>query len=201
MLIFLDRQHTGQIKRINHTGAGRDLDGDGKIGFHEMEAFFTPFYLLGAEKRLRELGHKTIPISDGSYAERHQRCNKYQNEIGRECIYIAAHLNAGAAGKTGYGSMFYDERSSRGRDLAKQISIKMEAHLPELQNDCRVIAASRDNWTKNAFYTIRGVQAYAICAEPAFIDSPAHRPLFCASGMERIGIALAEGIHAFVEAL
>ena len=47
-------------------------------------------------------------------------------------------------------------------------------------------------------YTIKGVKAYAICAEPAFIDSPAHRPLFNATGMRRIGDCLANGIHSFI---
>jgi N-acetylmuramoyl-L-alanine amidase len=199
MLIFLDRQHTGQIDRLDHTGASRDLDGDGKISFAEMEAFFTPFYLFAAELKLRSLGYDVLPISDGKYAERHQRANKYQDKYGSECIYIAAHLNAGSGGGIGYGSMFYDERSGRGRELALSICNKMEAQLPELKNDCRAIAASRDNWTKNAFYTIKGVKAFAICAEPAFIDSPAHRALFDKKGMERIGEALADGIHEFIK--
>lgn len=198
MLIFLDRQHTGQINRIDHTGAARDIDGDGKIAVNEMEAFYTPYYLLSAEIRLRELGYKTIFLSDGSYAERHDRCNKYQAKYGGEAIYIAAHLNAGAGGGTGYGSMFYDHRSTKGASLAKHISEYTAAVLPELRGDCRAIAAKPDNWTKNAFYTIKGVKAYAICAEPAFIDSPAHRPLFNATGMRRIGDCIANGIHSFI---
>ena len=199
MLVFLDRQHTGQINRLNHTGASRDLDGDGRIAVEEMEAFFTPYYLLSCEIRLRELGYHTIPISDGSYAERHQRCNEYQSKYGKECIYIAAHLNAGSAGGKGYGSMFYDHRSSRGRELAKKICSQLEAVIPELENDCRAIACSSDNWTKNAYYTIKGVQAFAICAEPAFIDSRYHKPLFNPAGMRRIGETIANGIHAFIE--
>jgi len=199
MIIFLDRQHTGQINRLDHTGASRDIDGDGQIAINEQEAFFTPYYLLSAEIRLRELGYKTIFLSDGSYAERHKRCNEYQDKHGGEAIYIAAHLNAGAGGGDGYGSMFYDHRSSKGKDLAGHISRYMASVLTELRGDCRAIAASPDNWTKNAFYTIKGVKAFAICAEPAFIDSGAHRPLFNAIGMRRIGDALANGIHSFIQ--
>ena len=198
MLIFLDRQHTGQINRLHSTGASRDIDGDGKVEIHEMEAFYTPYYLLSAEIRLRELGYKTIFLSDGTYAERHKRCNEYQNQHGGEAIYIAAHLNAGAGGGDGYGAMFYDHRSTKGASLAKHISEYTAAVLPELKGKCKAIPAKSTDWTKNAYYCIKGVRAYAICAEPAFIDSMAHRPLFNASGMRRIGDCIANGIHSFI---
>ena len=201
MLVFLDRQHTGQPHRLQHTGANRDFNGDGLIAVREQEAFFTPLYLLSAEMRLRELGHDTIFISDGSYAERHQRCNEYQRQIGGDAIYIAAHLNAGAGNTDGYGSMFYDYRSTQGRQLALKICEQMAATLPELKEDCRAIAAKPDNWTKNAYYTIKGVKAYSICAEPAFMDSAAHSNLFSAVGMRMIGDALANGIHNFIRGL
>ena len=93
--------------------------------------------------------------------------------------------------------MFYDARSGSGPALAKAIAVKLGA-FPELSGGCRAIAALPDNWTKNALYTIKGVRAVAICAEPAFIDTPAHRPLFTASGMRRIGEAMAEGIAQYI---
>tara|TARA_Y100001963_G_scaffold145456_1_gene219101 strand:+ start:761 stop:1354 length:594 start_codon:yes stop_codon:yes gene_type:complete len=193
MIIFLDRQHAGQNRRRKSMGASRDLDGDGKQSIHETEAYFTALYGLACEVRLKELGYDVITISDGSYAERHKRCNAYQAS-GEDGIYIALHCNAGGGL---YGAMFYDARSGNGPALAKAIASKVGA-LPELTGGCRAIAALPDGWTKNALYTIRGVRAVAICAEPAFIDTPAHRPLFTASGMKRIGEAMAEGIAQYI---
>ena len=198
-LIFLDRQHSGNPGRRSSLGAVNDLDGDGKKEIHEAEAIWTARYLLACEIRLRQLGHDVIPISDGRYFERHDRANIYQKggELG---IYIAAHLNAGLSrGGIGYGAMFYDYRSSKGPILARAICEQLKAYCPELQDKAKAIAATPENWTKNAFYTIRGVRAIGICAEPCFIDSPAHKPLFSQKGMRQIGEAIAEGIQNFTD--
>lgn len=195
-LVFLDRQHSGKNSRRSSLGAAADLDGDGHKTIHEAEAIWTCRYLLACEIRLRELGHSVIPISDGQYWERHKRCNAYQRpgELG---IYIAAHLNAGVGRGIGYGAMFYDYRSTKGKALADEINKMLSSYCPELQEKTKSIAATPENWTKNAFYTIKGVRAIGICAEPAFIDSRAHKPLFSSKGMRAIGEAIAEGIHNF----
>jgi N-acetylmuramoyl-L-alanine amidase len=198
-LIFLDRQHSGNPSRRSSLGAVDDLNNDGKKEIHEAEAIWTARYLLACEIRLRELGHDVIPISDGRYFERHDRANIYQKggELG---IYIAAHLNAGLSrGGIGYGAMFYDYRSTKGKDLAEQICNQLKIKCPELQNKAKAIRASSEDWTKNAFYTIRGVRAIGICAEPCFIDSAAHKPLFSQKGMRLIGEAIAEGIQNFTD--
>lgn len=195
-VIFLDRQHAGQNRRRSSMGAARDLDGDGQVSIHETEAYFTALYLLACEVRLKELGYDVISLSDGTYSARHQRCNSYQSED-EPAVYVAAHLNAGGGS---YGAMFWDARSSSGAALASAICDKMRANLPELSS-CKSIPAQAEGWTKNAFYCIRGVRAVAVCAEPAFIDSPAHKPLFSKSGMRRIGDALADGIHTYLRSL
>lgn len=196
-VIFLDRQHSGKNNRRSALGAAADLDNDGDKDVHDTEAIWTCRYLLACEIRLRELGHDVIPISDGAYWERHKRCNAYQKE-GELAIYIAAHLNAGVGRGIGYGSMFYDYRSSRGKELADQINACLKDACPELQGKVKSIAATPENWTKNAFYTIKGVRAIGICAEPAFIDSRAHKPLFSAKGMRAIGEAIANGINNYI---
>ena len=195
-LVFLDRQHTGQNRRRGALGAARDLDGDGEVTAAESEALWTPYYLLGAEKRLRDLGHDVIPLSDGSYSERHQRANGYMH-FGELSVYVAGHLNAGSAGRSGYGAMFYDHRSQHGEMLASQICIQLSERIPELAQEVRTFAAQPGDWTKNAFWTIKGARSVAVCAEPCFIDSAAHRPLFAIDRMEAIGYAIAEGIHAY----
>ena len=117
---------------------------------------------------------------------------------GNPAVYVAAHINAGGGS---YGSVFYDHRSAQGPKLAECIAQEMKGKLPELQQNARAISANRGDWTKNAFYTIRWVKAFAVCYEPCFIDTKAHRGLFSVSGMDRIGHALAYGIHEFSKGL
>ena len=197
-LVFLDRQHTGQNRRRSATGASRDLDGDGRITAAETEALWTPYYLLAAEKKLRDYGYDVIPLSDGSYIERHSRANGYL-KFGELSVYLAGHLNAGAGTRSGYGSMFWDHRSAHGEMLASQICIQLSEQITELRQEVRTFAARPDDWTKNAYYTIKGVRSVAVCSEPAFIDSSQHRPLFTIAGMEKIGYAIADGIHNYFE--
>ena len=193
MLVFLDRQHVGKPSRRSDMGAGVDLDGDGVIETWEQESTWTAKYLLAAELRLRDLGHEVIPLSDGAYNQRHDRSNRYKQHD-EPAVYVAAHINAGGGH---YGSVFYDFRSRFGGDLAEKICERLRARCPELQQDARAIECSPDNWTKNAWYTIRGTRSIAVCFEPCFLDSPAHKGLFSGSGMDRIGWALAEGIDKF----
>lgn len=195
-LVFLDRQHSGKNSRRSSLGAATDLDGDGHKEIHEAEAIWTARYLLACEIKLRELGYDVIPLSDGQYWERHKRCNAYQKP-GEDAIYIAAHLNAGVGRGIGYGSMFYDYRSSKGKEVADSINQKLKEACPELQGKVKSIQASPENWTKNAWYTIKGVRAIGICAEPFFMDSRAHKPLLSAKGMIAVGEAIANGIHSY----
>ena len=195
-LVFLDRQHSGKNSRRSALGAAADIDGDGHKEIHEAEAIWTARYLLACEIKLREFGHDVIPLSDGQYWELHKRCNAYQ-KAGENAVYIAAHLNAGVGSGIGYGSMFYDYRSARGKVLADAINEELKIACPELRGKVKSIEASPENWTKNAYYTIRGVRAVGICAEPFFMDSSAHRPLLSDKGMLAVGEAIARGINNY----
>jgi len=62
MLVFLDRQHVGQVRRLGSLGAIADVDGDGEKQIHEAEAFWTGYLSLALETNLRELGHDVIPL-------------------------------------------------------------------------------------------------------------------------------------------
>ena len=197
MLVFLDRQHVGNPSRRKSMGAGADIDGDGKIELWEMESTWTAKYLLSAELRLRTLGHEVIPISDGAYTQRHKRANRYISD-GEPSVYVAAHINAGGGS---YGSVFYDSRSTKGPDLAACIAEAMKQKLPELAQDARAISCNPKDWTKNAWYTIRATKSVAVCFEPCFIDTRAHRPLFSQNGMDRIGWSLANGIDQYFKNL
>jgi hypothetical protein len=201
-MVILDRQHSGKFTHVKDTGAGADLDGDGKIEVHEQEALLTPFYLLAAEMQLRTLGHDVVPMSHRAYSERHADACKV-SATAAKAVYVAAHLNASGKAAKGYGSLFYDARSKSGPALGNAVAAALKVRCPELADDVRVIAANPGDWTGHAYNTISGVfvgRPVGLCFEPAFIDSPNHRPLMGPGGLERIGKALAEGIHAWSQA-
>ena len=168
MIVFIDRQHAGQINRLNARGASRDVDGDGKITAEEMEAIWTARIAIELEIRLLDMGFDVMPISDGKYSERHQRVNEYAQKHPGPWVYLAMHLNAGGGN---YGSYFYDHRSSKGQQLATIMAQHLKQQVPQLTRT-KAIESKSDDWTKNAFYCIRNVgRPVAICCEPFFIDT------------------------------
>lgn len=197
-LIILDRQHAGKPGNRGDRGATTDLDGNGRVDQWEREALLTPRYLLVAEEILLAAGLDVICLSDGSYAERHARAKAYKADI-----YVAAHLNAGG-GLDGKG--FWDSRSRKGAALAVAVATNLRAICPELRKAEPV--ACRDDrhdsttpWLWRPWYTIEGVFAgspVGLCYEPCFLDQPAHRPLLDDQGLGRLGLALAEGILAYL---
>ena len=191
MLVILDRQHSGQINHLNSIGAVADLDGNGEKSIHEAEAFWTGYLSMSLEFNLRQNDIHVIPISDGSYQERHSRVNEYAARYTGPVVYIALHLNAGGGD---YGAMFYDHRSGAGADLSDHIAEAMEQNLPEIRT-VKKIPCSGADWTKNAYYTIKGVgRPVAICSEPFFIDCEPHQQLLTMDGIQRVGFAIAQGI-------
>jgi len=200
-VVYLDRQHSGKPgRKARDTGASFDIDGDGSISIHEQEALLTPRYLWAAELALREMGHTVIPISDGSYGDRHRRVNAYAGTFPTSTpqFYISAHLNAGWSGNPGsaYGAIFYDHRSRSGPELASRVAKQLRMVAPEL-NGVKCIAARPDDWTKNAWATIQVQQPIALCFEPAFIDCPEHSEILTPEGLAAIGRSLAAGINAY----
>ncbi len=196
-VVYLDRQHSGKPGRPNDRGAAVDLDGDGKIQRDEQEAALTARYLLACELALLEMGHTVIPISDGTYNERHRRVNRYAGtfKAGRPQLYLAAHLNAGGGD---YGMIGTDYRSRSGSELASRIARQLRQVAPEL-NGVKCVEARPDNWTRNMFATISGVtQPIGVCLEPCFLDQPSHADLLTAAGLSTIGRAIAAGVDAFV---
>lgn len=197
-LVFLDRQHAGKPGSMDR-GAWADINGDGSREHWEAEANLTNLYLHHAEVRLGELGYTVIKLSDGRYSDRHDRVNRESAVAGRlkwtsPYAYIAAHANAGGGD---YGLVLHDHRSppNNGPVLAQRIADRLGRAAPELS---RVVTdgASLDRWDR-AYNTIRGLKSrvVGICFEPFFLDFPEHaRTLATPEGLERIGVALAEGI-------
>jgi len=189
-IVFLDRQHVGNPRNFKSQGASHN---------GAIEAHLTGLYLHYAEWKLRELGIDVVTISDGTYEERHKRVNDYSKGFNK-AVYIAAHVNAGGGE---YCASFYDYRSANGLTLANAINHFMSRWIENIfssPSSTKAIAASPNDWTKNAYYCIKGIGApVSICFEPFFIDSPAHIDLLSEDGLETIGIALAHGIKKYFD--
>lgn len=187
MMIFLDRQHLGKPNRWNDEGAKNS---------EVTETYLTSQYIFHAENHLRMQGFDVCVLTDGWYKDRHRRVNDYCANVSGKCVYVACHINAGGGD---YGASFYDHRSESGKRLAHSINLRLLNHCPELRT-AKNIAATPEDWTKNAYNTIKGVgKPVAICFEPLFIDCAAHEPLTTPEGIRRVGVALAEGIQYHLE--
>jgi N-acetylmuramoyl-L-alanine amidase len=184
-MIYLDIQHIGKPNKRKDMGASI---GDKP---EQTEAYWTSLYAFFCEMKLRELGHEVMRITDGIYSSRHSRVNNYHSYREDQGVYISCHINAGGGDK---GIMFYDYRSLRGKELAKCICTKL-SELTQISTT-KSIACRPEDWTKNAFNTIKGIQRpVAICCEPFFIDNPRNQELLTFSNIKRVGELLAEGIH------
>ena len=186
-LVALDRQHAGKPGNWTDPGAWYDLDGDGSTEVHEAEARLTRYYMAAAEDRLVELGHAVVVLSDGTYAERHNRINAYKAKI-----TVACHLNAG---KGLHGLVIHDSRSVTGQKVAAAMAPKLAANCPELS---KVIVGDTVSYPR-ALGCISGLYSGVGCGivfEPCFVDQAAHVKLLTPEGLRRIGLGLAEGIHA-----
>ena len=190
MIVFIDRQHAGKPDKVADRGASRDIDGDGIISAEEREAIWTARLSIELEILLIDMGINVMPISDGRYSDRHQRVNTYANMINGQAIYLAMHLNAGG-GK--YGAYFFDHRSKKGASLAAAMATQLEITI-DILSEAKAISASPDDWTRNAWNTIRGVGApVAICCEPFFMDT--HQQLLSQSGISRVALSMAIAIR------
>ena len=186
-MIYIDVQHIGKPNRPRDMGASK---GD---ALEDTEAYWTSLYAFYMEMRLRDLGYAVFRLSDGTYRSRHERVNLYEDTIADDgqSVYVACHINAGEGS---YGAMFYDYRSSNGARLADAIAQTLQT-LPRL-GTVRKIPADPNNWTRNAYHTIKGVQRpVAICAEPFFIDNELHQEYMSYDMIKLIGREMANGIH------
>jgi hypothetical protein len=189
MIVFLDRQHVGKPNNIHDRGASLDPVPSFGLG---LEAIYTGYLSLIIESRLISQGVKVMPLSDGRYPERHKRVNEYARHFQEKQVYISLHLNAGGGD---YCSMFYHHQSTQGALLAESICERMKTikdQFPKIKR-CLPKKASPEDWTRNAYNTIKGVGSpIAICAEPLFIDT--HREYLSHPQLEVIGDMIASGI-------
>ena len=187
-LVILDRQHVGKPDRFNDLGASY-IDEQGE---QQFEAIETAKYIHEIELECRRQGYDVIVLSDGSYSDRHARVNEYASKYEGQSIYIACHINAGGRGE--YGVAFFDFRSSAGQRLSRHIATECSA----MEIEWSVIECRPNNWTKNAFHTIKGVAPVAVCLEPYFIDNPRHRRIMMSDdGRKRFAVQFVTALNHY----
>jgi len=186
--VAIDVQHRGKPDRPADRGAVWR-------GVEEVDV--TSSYGAALDHRLRQLGHTSLWLGCGGYAERWALADQAGAHV-----YLACHLDAGLGGRPGdRGTVLYDHRSPGGRALAGLVAEALSEALP-----WPVTAAPcgpdddgqpRDEDYSEAFACIRGVRAVALVLEPGFLDgaagdwaSPARRADLC----QRIGDAVAQAI-------
>ena len=195
-MIFIDVQHMGRLRRIKDRGAWYDTNRDGAVDYLELEAYWTSILgvQLMSESYMRDLD--CIMVTDGTYAARAKRCATYHKG---DSIYLALHFNAG---RGSYSSTFFDFRSAptRGPRLASLIAGELGRNLPEVTAS-KAIPARPNDWTRNAYYTIKACpgKMIGICLEPAFLDAPndQHRAIFTQEGIERVAHSVLDAIDTF----
>lgn len=207
--LVLDVQHQGRPSRPSDFGAEGDVDGDGRVELDEREAALTARYAAAAAAEIEELAKQGSPVSAlvlqrGEYSQRHQVVNDHaRRDPATLYLYVACHLNAvGPSPKPPtYGLIVHDQRSRLSRqaiDLSQIVDRLAEAHneLAASANGPRIIVDTDANYPR-ALSCIRGIyegglpNVAGLVFEPAFITTPAHRPLLTAAGLERIGSVLA----------
>lgn len=177
--VVLDRGHHGKIS--DERGA--------KFG-HLIEEVLVRDYMAHAEDRLRELGYRVViqmSHPERAYKGRWKRADAYD-----PVCYVQCHVNAGGGD---YGLAVFDHRSQHGGFLAAHVVGKLGEYCPELR---RSLARSGRDFPR-AQNVISGVRAVAMVYEPGFIDNRTHGPLWTADGLRRVGLALADGIDAWVK--
>jgi N-acetylmuramoyl-L-alanine amidase len=167
-LFAIDVQHRGKPTSFNDRGA---VNSDGI-----NEVMVTSMMAESLDTALRNLGHSVFVGMAGTYSERHS----YVNTVSAD-YYFALHMNAGANAKFDRGYLFYDYRSTRGKDLAEKLAVEMSRRLGYSVEaaSCRpdTNGTARDADYAEAFNCIAGVKAVALCFEPGFLDGKTLQPL------------------------
>ena len=163
-----------------------------------LEVDLTLRYALAAEREFRRLGRLVCLLTDGTYAERWERADRYGASL-----YASLHADAGGGDR---GTVYCDHRSTRGLELAGLVTGEIDDVVP-----WHVGLGVLDELTRG-WACIHGVRAPAILVEPGFVDGAVwhdvpkppgglgalrHHEILWDSA-DAIGVALARGIDAWL---
>ena len=183
MKIAVDAQHIGKPGRCLDRGASAG-------GYREVDV--ATAYALGLDRRLIELGHDVLWVGAGEYRARWALADSWGAQI-----YLACHCNAGGQGRD-EALIFYDLRSNRGRTLAVSVATGLLGRALAARPDTN--GTARDADYSEAFATISGVRAVALCLEPLFLDGARTQARLQADGHpwglgQEIGRSIADHLH------
>lgn len=190
LLAILDRGH-GQKGQ-------HDYFDPGVVAGALKEVDLAREYMITATDQLEHLGHKVVWLDSGTYDERHRSAiATAAAHRDLRTVYVQCHVNAGR-GK--YGVVEYDARSSWGRTAAACLADALD-ELPEVPTvHLWPLHKGQRGWVciDDLYYS---PTALGLLYEPGFIDSAAHATLWTREGLDRIGCALAEGLHRYAMSL
>lgn len=181
MLVCLDAQHS---LATGHLGARHaDLS----------EARLIRVYAQHTARRLVELGHDVVLITEGDYPLRHAAVNGLGPDV-----YVACHVNAGV-GDYALGLVLSGEHTGLCRAVVDRMSEEPEIRrgrygLLSSSHQAGNRVGSLIAWGTRGTICIDGARCPSIIFEPGFIDSSEHAPLWEPEGLRRVGEALAEGL-------
>ncbi len=177
---------------IGHAGRPSKAGDRGAAFGGREEVEVAARYVLAMDQELRRLGVECLPLMGGGYAEHWALADGWGADV-----YLNCHVNAGGGD---YAAIFFDHRSAKGAALARAVAGEMTRALPWAARDiaCRpdTNGAPRDGDFSEAFATIAGVRAVALCLEPYFLDGP--RRLAFLGQLDSVGQAVARGIAAWL---
>lgn len=180
---------------IGHAGRPSKLKDRGAVYENIEEVTLVRRYTDALDQHLRKLGHDCILLSDGPYSDQWARADAYGAQV-----YLNCHVNAGGGD---HALLLHDHRSVRGMSLAESIVPYLSSVFGPASSlkvkvaPCRpdTNGTPRDADYSEAFGTISGVRAVALCLEPYFIDGP-RRAKFITE-LPAFGQAIAMGIDAW----
>ncbi len=179
---------------IGHAGRPSRLADRGAVFEGVEETSAVRRYTDALDQELRRLGHGCVLLSDGEYRDQWARADG----LGAG-VYLNCHVNAGGGDR---GLVLHDHRSARGRALAEGVAGELGRALGWRceARACRPDSngVPRDADFSEAFGTIAGVRAVALCLEPYFLDGP-RRGEFLAR-LDEVGAAVARGIDGWARA-
>jgi N-acetylmuramoyl-L-alanine amidase len=152
MRIVIDVQHAGKPDSPRDRGA--------PLG-QRSEVWATRRLGLAMEDQFDVLGHEVFVLRDGSYADRHKRCDALNPDL-----YIALHFDAGIGGRSDRGAVFFWPGSARGQAFAEKVATASAAVCPW---PIKPTAAAAPTWDR-VRACLAGVEAPALLLELGFCD-------------------------------
>ena len=207
----------------SNTPAWHDIDAAGMHALRAQERTPTEAWFAVCSTQLRAQDVEVLLLGNGKaqpYRSRWGQAAAWIKAYDKLTIYIQGHLNAG---KHRSAYFFHDAASALGQECAMRIAEGYgECHLPGIRRSRAVPvwgdpfgknergftdAAGRPAWRYRAFSPIAGLgkltatrNICAVMALPACLDQPGHEVLLLGPGIQRVGMAMAQGImHAVRE--